>query len=396
MRRSWKEAGAVAAAVAAFVMGVGAQAPPSTPASFRQIAGDGYVYAVRADGTVVGWGRPESSGGLIPEGRTAGLPRVLELPGKVRQIAATNSATLVVMEDGTAYGWGLNDGGLFGKGAGSSRTPENPMRSATPVKLSLPNDIVQMAAAGGHAVAVRRSGAVISWGQRLDGAADPEAGQVAGLADVVKVVAAGDHDLALTRGGLVFAWGENNNGQIGAKLETTRRSSAPVQVPGLDHVVDIAAAGTTNFGFSGAVKEDGTVWMWGSDQSATMGDGVFWGNNGPSPENHDTPVAVKGVANAKNISISGGHVVVLLGDHTLRMWGHDGWGQIGIGTHGFYQPLPKKPVIADVVAVWAVANSTYALKADGTVWWWGVSPTNSGAPPLGKDSYLPAQLPLAN
>ena len=400
MRQSWKPAGVVTAALAVCVIGASAQAPApaAAPGAFRQIAGADYVYAVRADGTVIGWGRTEGNG--APEGGRSGLPRVLDLPGKVRQIAATASTTLVLMEDGSMYGWGMNDLGLFGQGGGSSRTPENPMRTASPIRLTnLPNDIVQFAVAGGHAVAVRKSGAVMTWGDRPATGSGPsglEPAQVGGLNDVIKVAAAGDHDLALTRGGLVFAWGDNKNGQIGANIETTLRSATPVQVPGLDHVVDIAASGTTNFGFSGAVKEDGTVWMWGSDQSATMGDGVFWGNNGPSPENHATPVAVKGVTNAKTISVGGGHVVVLLGDRTVRMWGHDGWGQIGVGTHGFYQPLPKKPALTDVTAVWAVANSTYALKADGTVWWWGVGPISSGTSPLAKDQYLPVQLQLPN
>ncbi|MFN7980280.1 MAG: hypothetical protein U0Q11_00315 [Vicinamibacterales bacterium] len=393
MRRSWKLAGTVAAGLSVFVIGAGAQTPSSPTGPIRQITGDSYVYAVRQDGSVVGWGRPDASGGLIPDGRNAGLPRVLELPGKVRQIAATNNTALALMDDGSVYGWGLNDSGMFGKGVGSSRTPENPMRTAVPIKLTLPNDIVQFSAAGSHAVAVRKSGIVITWGDRPDGNGPV---QLAGLADVVKVVAAMDHNLALTRGGLVFAWGENNNGQIGAPMESTRRSETPVQVQGLDHVVDIAADGTTNFGFSGAVKDDGTVWMWGSDQSATMGDGVFWGNNGPSPENHDKPVAVKGVTGAKSIAVGHGHVAVILGDRTLRMWGHDGWGQIGVGTHGFYQPLPKKPAIADIAAVWTVANSTYAMKGDGTMWWWGVGPTVNNVPPLGKDQWVPTQLQLPN
>ena len=32
-----------------------------------------------------------------------------------------------------------------------------------------------------------------------------------------------------------------------------------MRVSGLDDVIDIAASGTSNFGFSGAVKRDGTV-----------------------------------------------------------------------------------------------------------------------------------------
>ena len=41
---------------------------------------------------------------------------------------------------------------------------------------------------------------------------------------------------------------------------------------------------------------------------------------------------MKGVAGAKTIVMAMGHVAVLRRDGTLRLWGHDGYGQIGVGT----------------------------------------------------------------
>ena len=365
------------------------QAQDAVPAvTVRQVAGYDSVFFVRSDGSAVYFRRDALGPGAVV--------KKLELPGKVRQVAEGSDMAYALMEDGALYAWGTNDRGQFGRGPGSSRTPENPLRSERPIRMIVPADIVQISAAGHHAMAVRKDGTVLEWGDRpspgagdTDGALAP----VPGLVDIVKVAAAGDHDLALTRGGLVFAWGENKNGQIGHPLEI-KRSATPVQVPGLDHAVDIAAAGTTNFGFSGALKDDGTVWMWGSDESATMGDGVFWANNGPANENHSTPVMVKGVTGGRTLSAGVGHVMVLLKDGTIVGWGHDGWGQIGVGTNGFYQPLPKKPAITDVVAVYPVANSTIAVKADGTIWWWGTRLLHNGTGATGQDQKLPRQLRL--
>ena len=47
-------------------------------------------------------------------------------------------------------------------------------------------------------------------------------------------------------------------------------------MPGLDRVVAIAAGigSIAGGGTSGAVRDDGTVWMWGSNASAMIGNGL--------------------------------------------------------------------------------------------------------------------------
>jgi hypothetical protein len=78
--------------------------------------------------------------------------------------------------------------------------------------------------------------------------------------------------------------------------------------------------------------------MWGSNTSAQMGNGL-----GPLSPNDEggrvlVPTQVKGIAGAQRVSIGTGRAAVLLADGTLRMWGHDGWGQTGVNTSRSYQP----------------------------------------------------------
>jgi hypothetical protein len=82
-------------------------------------------------------------------------------------------------------------------------------------------------------------------------------------------------------------------------------------------------------------------------------------------------VVVKGVASAKGIVAGSGHVAVLLRDGTIRLWGHDGWGRIGVGTSGGYHELPMKPALANVTALYTGLNDTFAVRADGSLWRWG-------------------------
>lgn len=376
---------------------VGVSADMAQTSAIRQIAGSDFTYIVKADGTVSGYGREDTFGGMRADGKGMGIIQPLPLPGKVRQMASGYDAQYALMEDGSVLAWGRNDRGQFGRGQGSSRTPENPMTSASPISVPLPKDIVQIVAAGHFGIAVRSNGAVLAWGEHpaAEKLSDVAVNTIAGLPPIASVSAGELHVLALTKTGLVYAWGDNKNGQLGAEpSDQFRRSKKPILVSGLDNVVSIAAEGTTNFGFSGAVKADGTVWMWGSNQSATMGTPLFWGNNGPPGTVNAMPTKVAGIANARSIVVGNGHVAVLLADKTLRMWGHDGWGQIGIGTSGFYQPSPKKPLITNVSAVYAFSNRTYAVKGDGTLWWWGVSTVRVPGSPIGQDRKVPTQITM--
>ena len=364
----------------------------SSAQAIRQIGGSGFTYMIKVDGTVSGYGNEDSYGAFRADGNGVKAIQPLGFPGKVKEIAAGYDAQFALLEDGTVLAWGKNDRGQFGRGPGSSRTPENPIRSATPVKVPLPKDIVQIDAAGHFGVAVRSNGTVLIWG---DSPASESSAMVTvnDLPSITGVSAGGDHVLALGKDGKVYAWGENKNGQLGVQpSDQFPRSRRPVLVANLDNVISIAAQGTTNFGFSGAVKADGTVWMWGSNQSATMGTPQFWGNNGPPGTVNATPAKVAGITNARSIVLGNGHVAVLLADKTLRMWGHDGWGQIGVGTSGFYQPAPKKPLITGVAAIYAMSNRTYAVKTDGTLWWWGVAPVNSQTAGIGQDRKVPTQI----
>lgn len=158
-------------------------------------------------------------------------------------------------------------------------------------------------------------------------------------------------------------------------------------------VVAIDAGSGAAHGVSGAIRDDGTLWLWGSNASAMFGNGA-----GPlSPDDPGgrnlLPAPVKGIAGAKSLSIGEGHVAVLLGDGTLRMWGHDGWGQIGVGTSGFYHEKPMKvTTLANVTAVYLGGAHSFAVRADGTFWIWGFGYQGRGL--LGKDLHVPTRLDL--
>ena len=382
----------------------GAQAPASS-ALIRDVAVGGGTLLVKADGSVLAWG--SSPGGVIP------APKVLDLPGKVLKVAVGGANTggftgYALLEDGTVVSWGDNDEGQLGNGPRGADVPLGtyPKRSATPVKVTGLADIVDLGAGDKHAVALRKDGTVWAWGRREDGAlgsgdAKPAGSlrvlsamapvRVTGLEGITQIAVGGNHSLALTGDGHVMAWGSNRSGELG--VGTRVIGWTPVTVTGLDGVVGIAAGTAASHGVSGAVRRDGTVWMWGSGASA----GMAVGQGALSPDDAGgrnlLPLQVKGIADAQQLAIGGGNVAALLADGSLRMWGHNGYGEMGTATPGSYATRPVKPAIANVVAVYLGPLRSRAVLKDGTFWIWGFG-QGSTQGILAKHLKVPTRLDL--
>lgn len=91
----------------------------------------------------------------------------------------------------------------------------------------------------------------------------------------MSVAAGGVHSLALKDDGTVWAWGFNDTGQLGDGTTTDRNT--PVQVSALSDIAAIAAG----YDHSLALKSDGTVWAWGYNYDGQLGDGTTYNRNIP-------------------------------------------------------------------------------------------------------------------
>ena len=67
------------------------------------------------------------------------------------------------------------------------------------------------------------------------------------------------HTLGLKTDGTLWAWGDGGSGELG-NGSNQPGSAVPVQVPGGNHWVSSFAG----FQMSAGLKDDGTLWAWGS------------------------------------------------------------------------------------------------------------------------------------
>lgn len=186
-------------------------------------AGGLHAVALKNDGTVVAWGY----NGLHQTDVPAGLNSVVA-------ISAGGQHTLALRANGTVAGWGDNTYG----------------QATVPAGLT---GIVAVAAGEFHSMVLRSDGTVYAWGDPYDGVTNPPAG----LNNVIAIAAAG-HSMALRSDGTVAAWGYNYNGQ----------TSVPA---GLNNVTAIAAGGNCSI----ALRADGSAVLWGGNNFAPPGSGLF-------------------------------------------------------------------------------------------------------------------------
>ncbi|WP_415835248.1 PKD domain-containing protein, partial [Corallococcus soli] len=229
-----------------------------------------------------------------------------------------------------------------------------------------PRRVAWIAAGGAHSLIVRQDGTSAAWGhngygQLGDGTTVdrllPVPVRVQGLTGATALSATAYHTLALKQDGTVWAWGYNDSGQLGDAADALRMT--PTTVSGLTGVTALAS-GTYH---SLALKQDGTVWAWGLNNLGQLGDGTT--------DSRPARMPVPGLTGVTALAASTYHSLALQQDGTVWTWGYNSSGQLGDGTTANRATPGRVQGLTDVSAIASGLVHSLALKQDGTVWAWG-------------------------
>jgi len=237
------------------------------------VAGSWQSFALKADGTVVGWG----------DGFT-----LTNIPSTVSNAIAISCGAfhcLALRSNGTVIAWGDNQ---FGQ---------------TSVIQGMVN-VVKIACGGGHSLALQADGTLYTWGQYFNGSSFVPMFVPPSVQGVASIAGAGYCSMALRSNGTVVVWGYGGNGQ----------TNVPT---GLTNVMAIAGSGSGCL----ALRLDGTVVGWpgsappgltnvvaiacGNHNLALRSDGtvIAWGQSSTVPEDLRSVVAI-GSGNAHDLAVS--------------------------------------------------------------------------------------------
>ena len=352
----------------------------------------GHSLVVLNDGSVWGWG--DSSYGQIGIGSFSmtASPTPVTAPWsssgkKATAVAANSSHSLFLLDDGSVWGTGLGAYGELGTGT--------TLQTAIPVAVAAPpawagKKAIAIAAGLYHSLAALADGSVWAWGpnwygQLGDGTTTNRLTPVQVFAPaawagkkIVALAAGYYHSLVALDDGSVWAWGYNGSGQLGDGTTTQRLT--PVQV-----VAPAAWAGKQVVTLaSGAYHslvnmDDGSVWTWGHNGYGQLGDGTA------TPRLTPVPVSAPSAwAGKKVVTIAGGYVQSLaaLDDGSAWGWGYNYRGALGNGTYGnwYSNPVP-------VLAPWAGSGQKVVAIAAGEWHTLAVVGVPNRSPTASSDSY---------
>lgn len=147
------------------------------------------------------------------------------------------------------------------------------------------------------------------------------------------------HSCALLYKGVVKCWGDNQYGQLGLGDEEPR-GDAPGEMGAALPAVSLSTTQAATQIVAGgahtcALLADGSVKCWGLNDSGQLGQGSHFNRGDDAMEMGTSlsPIQLGSGRTAKRISAGYSHTCALLDNDTIKCWGRNDYGQLGLGDY---------------------------------------------------------------
>lgn len=289
---------------------------------------------------------------------------------------AGSAFMLAVTESGRVFGWGNGGNGQLGKDG---------LTVARPRLMELDGKVVSLAANANTSFFVMEDGTVKVLGSGYAGAfASGDEARFARfdshgygtetpvtipkLDKIVQVASTQNTMAAVRRDGTVAVWGTNECGLLGFKDSQGSSFVAPgiLEMKGLPKIKALVGAVTAFL----ALDTEGHLWSWGDNQSGQLGTGA-------GSESYAEPRRLNIPGTVRSFAMTPGAGFAVTSDGAVWRWGSNMWGMLAAGDNdGLRMPTPTK--LASVTNARKVVcgrqgRHVAVLKSNGTVVTWGNS-----------------------
>ncbi len=333
-------------------------------ALWQQIsAGTNHTVGIQTDGTLWGWGANSHAQRGDSDIHNKNEPIKIGSESNWIGVVASRSTTIAVNIKGILYGWGYNKYGQLGNGQTDAQY--------TPMAIQTSYRWKKISIGTSHALAIRYDGTLWGWGYNGLGQLG---NNMTGMSyasvpvqenhhfnDWIDVSAGNSFSVALRNDNTLWTWGSNLDGRLGLGQDyaTLNYKKIPTQV-GTAHWIKIGAGER----HAAAIRKDSfKLYMWGDNQFGQLGVG----------DNADRNTPTQDASGLSYESVSCGRYYTMAikkaTDATLYGWGQNNYGQLGINNTS-NQNVPK--IVSDGwQSVAAGANHTIGIKTNDTLWGWG-------------------------
>ena len=314
---------------------------------------------LKNDGTLCGCGyNGYGQLGLGDTNNRTTFTQITTNTNDIKEIYCGDYHTLILKNGSTLWSTGYNKYGQLGLGDTTNRT------TFTQITTNI-NDIKQIYCGGYHTLILENDGTL--WGCGLNNVGQLGLGdttnrttftQVTTNADnVKKIYCGGYHTLILKNDGTLWGCGWNEYGQLGLG-DTNSRTTFTQITANTDDIKQIYCGGEHTF----ILKNDGTLWGCGHNEYGQLG----LGDN----INRTTFTQVTTNADdIKSVYCGYYHTFILKNDGTLWGCGHNEYGQLGLGDNINRTTFTQVTTNADdIKSVYCGYYHTFILEYDGTLW----------------------------
>ena len=337
--------------------------------------GQGFTIVLKEDGTV--WGSGVNSSNQLGDGTTTSRNTFEQVKidentnlTNVRKISVSQYTTVALTVDGKVYSWGSNVYGVLGPNV--SLSPDYAVKMADTTGEADLTNIIDVVTSGCNSYFINNQGDLYAIGtlnqcgqMNSAGGARSTVGIMSDFKDVIKCEAGYQTVAIIKSNSEVWVKGENSHGNFG-----TSTSANPYFI-GTD-INDISIVGYGGI----LIKEDKSVYVSGYNNCGQLGTGNTSDRGAYEKLTLQNGTEIKG----KYAKTSNSNNIVLGLDGKIYAVGYNGYGQISGSVSGnVYYPICIKDnngtdiqnvLIANIgdCAYNTVTTNMEAIKTDGTIW----------------------------
>ena len=266
--------------------------------------------------------------------------------------------TITLSDDGTAYSFGLNEGGALGLGHNKSVSLPTPIPNLPKIKM--------ISCGAYFTVCVDHEGFIWSFGENNIGQLGtgnntefdvPQ--KIQNIPPVLSVSCGYEHTLFITNDNNLWSFGRNDYGQL--CLGNTERQPLLPQKTSFSNVSKLS----TGYHHSLFEKNNGEIFACGNNERGACGLGYF-----DSPQ--VTPSLILNLPSNIVHFVSGPYQNLFLdSEGNVFSVGDNMFGQLGLGHNTNQNELNKIPNIPPIKIISCVSASCYLIDFEGNLWTFG-------------------------